>query len=132
MLQGGLGTSDQRLRERATEVDAMLRALLRATRAMQSVPELVTRVLVERFDLAPEVAAEMVDETALGFTPDASAAGAERACATRLSSDSVVTDCRAVAYIGWTLAVAANAACGSLCAGADICTADAVRSGADG
>jgi NitT/TauT family transport system substrate-binding protein len=73
VLQGGLGTSDQRLRERATEVDAMLRALLRATRAMQSVPELVTRVLVERFDLAPEVAAEMVDETALGFTPDASA-----------------------------------------------------------
>jgi hypothetical protein len=28
---------------------------------------------VERFDLAPEVATEMFEETALGFTPDVSA-----------------------------------------------------------
>jgi hypothetical protein len=43
---------------------------------MQIDRALVARVLVERFDLTPEVAAERFDETALGFTPDASASDA--------------------------------------------------------
>jgi len=73
VLQGGLGTGEQRLRERPAEVDAMLRATLRATRAMQTDRALAAQVLADRFDLTPDVAAEVADETVLGFTPDVSA-----------------------------------------------------------
>jgi len=76
VLQGGLGTAEQRLRERPAEVEAMLRAVLRATRAMQTDPALAADALAARFDLTPDVAAEVADETVAGFTPDASASDA--------------------------------------------------------
>jgi ABC-type nitrate/sulfonate/bicarbonate transport system substrate-binding protein len=73
VLQGGLGTSVQRLRERPAEVDAFLRALLRSTRLMQTDRALTVEVLAERFDLDRDDASEMYDEVAPGFQPDASA-----------------------------------------------------------
>jgi NitT/TauT family transport system substrate-binding protein len=73
VLQGGLGTSVQRLRERPAEVEAFLRALLRSTRLMQTDRALTVAVLAERFDLDLHDAAEMYDEVTPGFAPDASA-----------------------------------------------------------
>jgi NitT/TauT family transport system substrate-binding protein len=73
VLQGGLGTSVQRLRERPAEVEAFLRALLRSTRLMQTDRALTVEVLAERFDLDRDDASEMYDEVVPGFQPDASA-----------------------------------------------------------
>jgi NitT/TauT family transport system substrate-binding protein len=76
VLQGGLGTSVQRIRERPDEVEAVLRGLLRSTRVMQENKALVVDVLAERFELERDVAAEIYDEVAPRFTPDASASEA--------------------------------------------------------
>jgi NitT/TauT family transport system substrate-binding protein len=76
VLQGGLGTSVQRLQERPAEIDAMLRGLLRATRALHEDRELVVRTMAERFDLDPSVAADMYPDVAPTFTPDATASDA--------------------------------------------------------
>jgi NitT/TauT family transport system substrate-binding protein len=71
VLQGGLGTSVQRLQERPAEVDAVLRGLLRATKALHEDRALVVRTMAEQFDLNPSVAAEMYPDVAPTFTPDA-------------------------------------------------------------
>ena len=76
VLQGGLGTSVQRLQERSAEVDAVLRGLLRATRALHEDRALVVRTMAEQFDLDPDVAAEMYPDVAPPFTPDATASEA--------------------------------------------------------
>ena len=76
VLQGGLGTSVQRLQERPAEIDAVLRGLLRATRALHEDRALVVRAMAEQFDLDPSVAADMYPDVAPAFTPDASASDA--------------------------------------------------------
>jgi NitT/TauT family transport system substrate-binding protein len=76
VLQGGLGTSVQRLRERPAEIDVMLRGLLRATRALHEDRALVVRTMAEQFELDPAVAADMYADVALAFTPDATASDA--------------------------------------------------------
>jgi ABC-type nitrate/sulfonate/bicarbonate transport system substrate-binding protein len=76
VLQGGLGTSTQRLQERPAEVDAVLRGLLRATRALHEDQALVVRTMAEQFDIDPSVAADMYADVALTFTPDATASDA--------------------------------------------------------
>jgi len=76
VLQGGLGTSVQRLQERPVEVEAVLRGLLRATRALHEDRALVVRTMAEQFDLDPSVAADMYPDVAPSFTPDATASDA--------------------------------------------------------
>ncbi|HLH24215.1 MAG TPA: ABC transporter substrate-binding protein [Chloroflexota bacterium] len=76
VLQGGLGTSVQRLQERPAEVNAVLRGLLRATRALHEDRALVVQTMAEQFELEPSVAADMYDDVALSFTPDATASDA--------------------------------------------------------
>jgi NitT/TauT family transport system substrate-binding protein len=76
VLQGGLGTSVQRLQERSAEVDAVLRGLLRATHALRDDRPLVVRTMAEQFDLDPSVADEMYDDVAPAFERDASASEA--------------------------------------------------------
>ena len=73
MLQGGLGTSVQRLRERPAEVETFLRALLRSTRVMQENRALGAGVLVSQFGLEPALATELYPDIALNFEPTASA-----------------------------------------------------------
>jgi NitT/TauT family transport system substrate-binding protein len=76
VLQGGLGTSVQRLQERPSEIEAVLRGLLRATQALHQDRALVVRTMAEQFELDPTVAAAMYDDVALSFTPDATASDA--------------------------------------------------------
>jgi NitT/TauT family transport system substrate-binding protein len=76
VLQGGLGTSVQRLQERPAEIDAVLRGLLRATRALHDDRALVVRTMAEQFDLDPGIAADMYPDVAPTFTPDATASEA--------------------------------------------------------
>jgi NitT/TauT family transport system substrate-binding protein len=72
MLQGGLGTSAERLREHPAEVETFLRALLRSTRVMQENRSLGADVLVGQFGLEPALATELYPEIALNFEPTAS------------------------------------------------------------
>jgi NitT/TauT family transport system substrate-binding protein len=76
MLQGGLGTSVQRLQERPAEVETMLRALVRSTRAMRENRALGIEVLASEFGLDPALADEMYADIALNFEPTASATDA--------------------------------------------------------
>jgi NitT/TauT family transport system substrate-binding protein len=76
VLQGGLGTSVQRIRERPDEVEAVLRGLLRSTRLMQENKALVVELVSEQFEIEKDVAAEMYDEVVPRFTPDLSASEA--------------------------------------------------------
>jgi ABC-type nitrate/sulfonate/bicarbonate transport system substrate-binding protein len=73
VLQGGLGTSVQRLRERPDEVEAVLRGLVRSTRAIFDNRELVVAVMAEQFELPPDVAADLYPDVAETFERNAGA-----------------------------------------------------------
>jgi ABC-type nitrate/sulfonate/bicarbonate transport system substrate-binding protein len=73
VLQGGLGTSVQRLRERPDEVEAMLRGLVRSTRAIFDNRELTVNVMAEQFELPHDVAADLYPDVAETFERDANA-----------------------------------------------------------
>ena len=77
LLQGGVGTSSQRLQERPAEVEAFLRGLLRSIRLLQTDRVQAMRVLVDEYALAPDVAEIVYDEGVANFVPDASASDAE-------------------------------------------------------
>jgi hypothetical protein len=66
----------QRLQERPAEVEAVLRGLLRATRALHEDRAHHERTMAEQFDLDPSVAADMYPDVAPSFTADATASEA--------------------------------------------------------
>ena len=76
LLQGGVGTSSQRLQERPADVEAFLRALLRSIRLLQAERAKTVRVLVDDYALAPDVAEVVYDEGVANFVTDASASDA--------------------------------------------------------
>jgi ABC-type nitrate/sulfonate/bicarbonate transport system substrate-binding protein len=73
VLQGGLGTSEQRLRERPDEVDAVLRGLVRSTRALFEDRELVLGIIAEQFDLPRDVVVDIYADVAEAFERTATA-----------------------------------------------------------
>jgi len=77
LLQGGVGTSVQRLQERPAEVEAVLRGLLRSTRLMQSDQAKTVDVLVDEYGMDRDVAEIVYAENVSDFVPDASASDTE-------------------------------------------------------
>jgi ABC-type nitrate/sulfonate/bicarbonate transport system substrate-binding protein len=61
VLQGGVGTTVQRLQERPAEVEAVLRGLLRSIAAMYEQRAVVEALMVEHFAIEPSTVAEVYD-----------------------------------------------------------------------
>jgi ABC-type nitrate/sulfonate/bicarbonate transport system substrate-binding protein len=76
LLQGGVGTTVQRLRERPAEVEAVLRGLLRSIRAMRENRGRVEALMVERFAIHPSAVAEVYDAVVPTYLQDGGASDA--------------------------------------------------------
>ena len=77
LLQGGVGTSVQRLQERPAEVEAVLRGLIRSTQLMQRDKAATVDILMDELGMERDVAEIVYEENVLNFVPDVSVSDPE-------------------------------------------------------